>query len=903
MALLRKIFLQSSLPTGKIIRWILGIIVSLYLVWRLIEVILIEKPYGPDTWLRFAISGLIVGGLYSLIAIGYTLVYGILQMINFAHGDVMMIGSFGGYFVFEALKAIPAPGSAETGLNLLNYQPVLSVILAFIVGMAVSALAGYYLEKIAYRPLRSAPRLIPLISAIGASIFLENAFQLLFGPQKRIYTNPDFLERGVGWYINIGGSQVVVTYTGALTFALSVLLMVGLYLLVQKTRLGRSMRAVSQDKKTASLMGIDVDNVISKTFIISGALAGAAGVMFGIHTYGFNYYVGFLPGIKAFTAAVVGGIGNIPGAMVGGLLLGVIESMGPSALGLDLQLSDVIAFTILILVLIFRPSGILGRSLIAGESMIAKSLRYGVNTGITFSVVLVFMILIGFTVTGAALVSKALGTPIAQSALPEVIDFVIFLIIIGLLGGITAARRENASYLAATVSGLSMGIISGILTGIVAYILGTVYANGIDLRTYLSEVSPEDIRFLNFDLGPATGSLVLLGILSASGAIGGLIAKGFKSESRKTATKKAGLLWKSVKNQTFVQKVTTNKWVRYTVFGLILIGLGLLPTQWGSYWNYVMGTVGIYVILGLGLNIIVGLSGQLVLGFVAYFAVGAYALALLNAPQPHNLMWGFWIGLVVAIVLSAIAGILTGLPILNLRGDYLAIVTLGFGEIIRILLKSDAMTSMTGGPRGVLNISGPVIFGYQFSSDVDFMYLILIGILITIFITQRIQNSNTGRSWISIREDETVAKATGVDTFRSKLLALALGAAFAGIGGALFAARSQSTGPDDYGLMVSINVLCLVIVGGMGSIPGIILGSFVLKGLPELLRELDNYRLLVFGALLIAMMIIRPEGIWPPKRRTYEKYKTEENAVGEQGPADIPPKQTESLSTSEGEQL
>ena len=363
MTVFRKIYQQASLPMGRIVRWALGIIVSLYLIWRLLDVLLIQKPYGPDTWLRFAISGLIIGGLYSLVAIGYTLVYGILQMINFAHGDVMMIGCFGGYFVFEALKAIPAPGAAGATENFLNYQPILSVILAFLVGMVVAAGTGYILERIAYRPLRNAPRLIPLISAIGASIFLENAFQLLFGPQKRIYTNPDILERGVGWNISVGGSQVVVTYTGVLTFVLSILLMITLYWIVRRTKLGRSMRAVSQDKKTASLMGIDVDDVISKTFIISGALAGAAGVMFGIHTYGFNYYVGFIPGIKAFTAAVVGGIGNIPGAMVGGVLLGVIESVGPAALGIDLQLSDVIAFTILILVLVFRPSGILGEVL------------------------------------------------------------------------------------------------------------------------------------------------------------------------------------------------------------------------------------------------------------------------------------------------------------------------------------------------------------------------------------------------------------------------------------------------------------------------------------------------------------------------------------------------------------
>ncbi len=363
MSEIKTIKLQAPLTTGRIIRLVLGILVVAYLVWRLIDVIVIEKTYGPDTWLRFAITGLILGGLYSLIAIGYTLVYGILSMINFAHGEVMMIGCFGGYLVFEALNAIPAPGAADASVSFLNAQPVISVILGFIVGMAVAGAAGFFLEKIAYRPLRGAPRLIPLISAIGASIFLQNAFQLLFGPQRRNYANPDVLERGVGFNINVAGNDVVITYTGVLTFILSILLMVGLYFLVQRTKLGRSMRAVAQDKKTAALMGIDVDDVISKTFVISGALAGAAGVMWGIHTGLVYYYVGFLPGIKAFTAAVVGGIGNIPGAMVGGLLLGTIESVGPAALGMDFQLKDVIAFTILILVLLFRPSGILGQVL------------------------------------------------------------------------------------------------------------------------------------------------------------------------------------------------------------------------------------------------------------------------------------------------------------------------------------------------------------------------------------------------------------------------------------------------------------------------------------------------------------------------------------------------------------
>ncbi len=346
--------------TSKIIQLIVGVIVSLWLFWRVYQVVIIQQAFTPETWVRLGMSGLIIGGMYALIAIGYTLVYGILFMINFAHGEVMMIGAFGGYFVLEALNAVYIPGSDQA---LVNAYPAVSIILAFILGMTVAAASGYFLEKLAYRPLRNAPRLVPLISAIGASIFLQNASQLLFGPRRRDYANPEVLSRGSGWVIQIGDSQVMFTYTGMLSIALSAALMIGLYLLVQRTKLGKAMRAVAQDKKTAALMGIDVNDVISKTFVISGALAGAAGVMWGIHNGVINYFTGFLPGIKAFTAAVLGGIGSIPGAMLGGFFLGIIESVGPAALGIDFQLKDVIAFSILVLVLIFRPSGILGEAL------------------------------------------------------------------------------------------------------------------------------------------------------------------------------------------------------------------------------------------------------------------------------------------------------------------------------------------------------------------------------------------------------------------------------------------------------------------------------------------------------------------------------------------------------------
>ncbi len=352
---------RKSAKLFTFLRPLLGAVILAAILYRLFDVLVLQHEYGPETWMRLLISGLIIGGVYALIAIGYTLVYGILFMINFAHGEVMMLGAYTCFFVFEALKNIKA--GSDANLSFSNAYPVVSIVIAFVLGMSVSALAGFLLEKIAYRPLRKAPRLVPLISAIGASIFLQNAAQLLFSPQLRDVTNPEVLQRGTGWKVLINGSNVIIPYTGVFTFVLSILLLVSLYVIVQKTRLGRAMRAVALDKKTAALMGINVDRTISMTFLISGALAGAAGVMWGIHNGMVYYFIGFIPGIKAFTAAVLGGIGNLPGAMLGGLFLGIIESLGPAALGIDFQLKDVIAFVILIIVLTFRPSGLLGEVL------------------------------------------------------------------------------------------------------------------------------------------------------------------------------------------------------------------------------------------------------------------------------------------------------------------------------------------------------------------------------------------------------------------------------------------------------------------------------------------------------------------------------------------------------------
>jgi branched-chain amino acid transport system permease protein len=348
--------LKYPLNLGRLVRPAIAVVVIVFLAWRLWSVLFVQQAYRGDTWVRFAVSGLILGGVYAVIALGYTLVYGILFMINFAHGDVMMLGAFFGYFTLEALKGTGLLDGSLTG-------SVLSIILTFAVGMLVATAAAVALERIAYRPLRGAPRLVPLISAIGASLFLENMAQLVFGAARHTYPNPTVIERNIGWTLAVSGKDVLVTYTGVLTFVLSILLMVGLYLLVQRTKMGKAMRAVAEDKEAAALMGIDVDRVITNTFAISGALAGAAGVMWGFHMGIIYHFVGFIPGLKAFTAAVLGGIGNIPGAMLGGIALGMMEALGPPVLGMPFQLKDVLAFSVLVLVLIFRPTGLLGEVL------------------------------------------------------------------------------------------------------------------------------------------------------------------------------------------------------------------------------------------------------------------------------------------------------------------------------------------------------------------------------------------------------------------------------------------------------------------------------------------------------------------------------------------------------------
>ncbi len=323
----------------------LFVLASLFLIWRLTTT-LTEAEYPGALWIQQLINGLVLGSVYALVAIGYTLIYGVLQMINFAHGEVLMLGAMAGFFVLEAM--------AMNGL--LESFAFLAIALTFAGGIAMSVTAGVITERVAYRPLRGAPRLVPLISAIGVSIFLQNAVQLAVGADSKVYATSSIEYLAGGQQLG----QAYVTNTGLMIISLTAIMLFLVLVVLRRTRFGLAMRAVAEDIPTSRTMGVDVDRVIMFTFVLAAALAGAAGVMLGFHNRQINHYSGFIPGLKAFTAAVLGGIGNVGGAVAGGLFLGVAESIGPFALGIPVAYKDVVAFSLLIAVLIFRPSGLFG---------------------------------------------------------------------------------------------------------------------------------------------------------------------------------------------------------------------------------------------------------------------------------------------------------------------------------------------------------------------------------------------------------------------------------------------------------------------------------------------------------------------------------------------------------------
>lgn len=363
--------------------------------------------------------------------------------------------------------------------------------------------------------------------------------------------------------------------------------------------------------------------------------------------------------------------------------------------------------------------------------------------------------------------------------------------------------------------------------------------------------------------------------------------------------------------------------------GMALLALLLLvlPSLMGVYLSEIVNNVGLYILMGLGLNIAIGLAGLLDLGYVTNFAVGAYVMAVLTSSGPLGIesqaqvgAFSFWMALPICVLAAMFAGFVLALPVLRMRGDYLAITTLGFGEIIRILARSDALAPFIGGAQGILQIPKAALVGWWgwvvavvlypiniflgrfglstlaadqnveivFGTPPQLYYLLVLACLLVLFVSVRLNNSRTGRQWMAMREDEDVAAAMGIDTTKAKIIAFTLSAASGGLAGAIFAAKLGSIYPHSFQLLISINVLSLIIVGGMGSIPGVVVGAFALIGLPELLREFAEFRLLFYGIALIIMMLVRPEGLIPSAVRRRELHSgAQEGAASTRSTEDV----------------
>ncbi len=476
-----------------------------------------------------------------------------------------------------------------------------------------------------------------------------------------------------------------------------------------------------------------------------------------------------------------------------------------------------------------------------------------------------------------------------------------------------------------TLSGLTVGLISGLIMVVFVMIISTW-----NVRQMFINASPALVKILTFDQPSSTmGLLILVASLTTISTFGAItrllpqqlrqiIVVGFAAVllvgmlqdfltrikiinyltafiySRKGLTIPgavavfiifAGLnnFW-STQGEMVKKKISQipdapRGVLNWAFWGAGLIFLILIPQMTDSYVAQILFTIGLYIMMGLGLNISLGWAGLLDLGFAGFFAIGAYSVALLTSTGQRSLTFlttgqagasyvSFWVAIPIVVAMSAGAGVFLGIPVLRTRGDYLAIITLGMAEIIRILVKSDAMRPILGGAQGILNIPKPVFsitnqVQILFKEPMHFYYLILVGAFLVAFLAKRLQHARVGRNWIAIREDEDVAEAIGINVVATKLLAFGIGASFAGLSGAIFATQLGSVFPDSFGLLVSINAVSLVIIGGIGSIPGVIIGALVLVGLPELLREFAEFRLLIYGILLIVMMLVKPEGFWP----------------------------------------
>ncbi len=542
-----------------------------------------------------------------------------------------------------------------------------------------------------------------------------------------------------------------------------------------------------------------------------------------------------------------------------------------------------------------------------------------VRMGLLGGIVAVYLCLVGLvgTFSGVALITGVIAVGHT------------LLLLAGLGAGFLAARRAPAGRGPQVLAGALAGLIAGAMLALLV-IIGSV----VNLRAVMLQASPLLYSLLTFNLGVGGFwvPLIVGGVLGAAAgliyglpprirqlvtsALAALVGLGLFAEQLRTpmltgilsglarflfgpeGLTPAGALitlvlvvggvwvWQqrgaSVRQRISEMSDTERRTSLIALIGAGLIAILLLPLALGKFFAQVIADVARYVLMGLGLNITLGFAGLLDLGFVAFFAVGAYTVGLLTSTDEYGIaQWSWWAAAPFAIVLAMAFGAFLGLPILGMRGDYLAIATLGFGEIIRILAGSDLLKPILGGPRGILNIPKPIDVppDHPLAGPNQIYYLALVCIVLAAFVAWRLRSSRLGRTWMAVREDEDVAEALGVNLVQTKLLAYMLGAAFAGLGGAIFAGLISNVFASSMQLLVSIYVVSLIIVGGMGSIPGVVVGAVFIIGLPGLLREFSEYLYLFYGAALIAMMLYKPEGLWPSRVIRRELHAEVENEM------------------------
>ena len=549
----------------------------------------------------------------------------------------------------------------------------------------------------------------------------------------------------------------------------------------------------------------------------------------------------------------------------------------------------------------------------------------GLKTGLVAGIIVIYLGMVG-------MIEAFIDRPI----ITDYVNFGPLLILLIFYFFAYSAAGRPANQGSQVQAGITVGAVGGLLTGLFLILVEVGEAAGYQVRDVFISISPTMRDVLSFGLGPYVGTIVLTGVGGLMGFLA-VMTRRLQPELRAAVFSALSILMIGALGATLfrvmldglsiptrwlyqsdgltligtvfilalaigvrlylrrkggARKValslpgTTEKNLPRVLIGLIAVALMALPWIVNTFVSDVLGTVGLYILLGLGLNIVVGFAGLLDLGYVAFYAVGAYVTAILTShasylmtddplrPSPDTFT-NFWIAIPITVLIAVTIGLVIGAPVLRLRGDYLAIVTLGFGEIIRILVTSDWLKPYLGGPQGVTDAERVPFFGLNTRDPRILYYLILAFALLAVFISVRVKDSRVGRAWAAMREDEDIAEGMGVSIIKYKLLAFAMGAGIGSLGGAFFAAKLSVANPGSFTLLVSINVLAVVVLGGLGSVPGVIVGSLVLVGLPELLREFGEFRLHIYGAIIIAIMVLRPEGLIPDKRRAMELHAVE----------------------------